>query len=229
MTAFSPICCRPQPAPSGSVPAVRAGVWFIVAAAAAVVDWIAVAAGRKPLEYAAKPATLLALIAAALAVEGAEPARQAWFVGALICSLAGDVFLMLPSDRFVAGLASFLLGHLAYIAGFWVADPGGWPLAAGIVVVVVAAATLGGRILAGVRHRDHRLVGPVLAYMAVLSAMVALGIGSRIPLAAAGALLFYASDALIAWTRFVRPAPKGPLAIIVTYHLAQAALVASLA
>ena len=44
-----------------------------------------------------------------------------------------------------------------------------------------------------------------------------------------GAVLFYCSDALIAWRRFVRPKPWQPLVIIVTYHLAQAGLVLSLA
>jgi uncharacterized membrane protein YhhN len=46
---------------------------------------------------------------------------------------------------------------------------------------------------------------------------------------AVGAVLFYASDALIAWNRFVQPRPWMPLAIIVTYHVGQAALVLSLA
>jgi hypothetical protein len=36
------------------------------------------------------------------------------------------------------------------------------------------------------------------------------------------------SDSLIGWTRFVRAHSWGPLAIIVTYHLGQAALVVSL-
>ena len=36
----------------------------------------------------------------------------------LLCSLAGDIFLMLPKDRFLPGLISFFLAHLAYIAAF---------------------------------------------------------------------------------------------------------------
>ena len=45
---------------------------------------------------------------------------RAWFVAALVLSLAGDVFLMLPKDLFVFGLGAFLLGHLAYIVGLHV-------------------------------------------------------------------------------------------------------------
>jgi uncharacterized membrane protein YhhN len=36
----------------------------------------------------------------------------------LLFSLAGDVFLMLPSDRFIAGLVSSLFAHLFYIVAF---------------------------------------------------------------------------------------------------------------
>jgi uncharacterized membrane protein YhhN len=46
--------------------------------------------------------------------------------------------------------------------------------------------------------------------------------------AIAGAGLFYASDSLIGLARFVRPAPWGPVAVMVTYHAGQALLVASL-
>ena len=46
--------------------------------------------------------------------------------------------------------------------------------------------------------------------------------------APAGATLFYASDALIAWNKFVREHGWGRLAIIVTYHVGQILLVLSL-
>lgn len=37
---------------------------------------------------------------------------------ALVRGLAGDVFLLPQVDRFVEGLGSFLLGHLAYLVDF---------------------------------------------------------------------------------------------------------------
>ena len=43
-----------------------------------------------------------------------------------------------------------------------------------------------------------------------------------------GAALFVASDAMIAWDRFVAPFPAADLGIMVTYHLGQAGLVLSL-
>jgi len=51
-------------------------------------------------------------------------ARQEWtvyksmIIAGLICSLAGDVFLMMPSDRFLLGLTAFLAAHLCYIGAF---------------------------------------------------------------------------------------------------------------
>ena len=43
---------------------------------------------------------------------------RALLLGALLFSLGGDVFLMLPGDYFIPGLASFLVAHVFYIALF---------------------------------------------------------------------------------------------------------------
>lgn len=207
-----------------------AASWVLVALAgvAAVVDWVAVAAPAKRLEYVAKPATLVLLVAWALTLEPVDGAVRTWFVIALLWCLAGDVFLMLPG-RFVLGLAAFLVGHVAYVVGFVVGGLRTAWLVAGVVVVAVALLTVGGRVLRAVASGPRRaLIAPVAAYMAVISAMVATAVGSAVPLAAAGAALFYASDAMIAEREFVEPRPWLPLAIIVTYHLGQAGLVGSL-
>ena len=58
--------------------------------------------------------------------------------------------------------------------------------------------------------------------------MLATAIGAGGAAAIAGAGLFFVSDAVIGETRFVRPRPWGPVAVIVTYHLALAGLVFSL-
>ena len=198
-------------------------------------DWGAVVRRTKGLEYLCKPATMVALVVAALALDPTNGAQRGWFVAAFVLSIAGDVFLMLPErplgpvDTFVAGLASFLLGHVAFIAGLWVAGVEGPRLAAGAVLVVVLMLTLGRRITTGVRAGpDPSLVVAVTAYMVVISAMVASAIGTGVALAIVGSLLFYCSDALIAWNRFIEARRRGPLAIIVTYHAAQAGLLLAL-
>ena len=92
-------------------------------------------------------------------------------------------------------------------------------------MVAVAFVLVGARIVAGVRRTEPALAAPVLAYMGVISAMVVCAIGTAAPLAIAGAGLFYASDALIGWGRFVESRPWGDLAVMVTYHLGQVLLV----
>jgi uncharacterized membrane protein YhhN len=56
--------------------------------------------------------------------------------------------------------------------------------------------------------------------------VLALNVGS-LP-AGLGAVLFLASDTLLAWNRFLRPIPTGPLWVHITYHAAQGLLVLSL-
>lgn len=205
-----------------------------LALVAAAGNWIAVERGPKALEYVCKPLTLALLVACALALDPADDGVRTWFVVALVLCLLGDVFLMLPQDRFVPGLASFLLGHLAYVGGFLADGMVASRLGIGILVVALAIGVIGMTILRHVRAgADPALAGPVTAYMLVISAMVACAVGVGRPLAIVGAGLFYASDSLIAWNRFVSPDGSGPtahprLAIMTTYHLAQVLLVLSL-
>ncbi len=201
------------------------GATLVVAA----LDWFAVARDDRRLEYVMKPLTMVALIGVALALEDVDGTARTWFVVALAFSLAGDVFLMLPSDQFVPGLASFLLGHIAYIVGLQSLDTSTMGFVIGLVVVLVALPVLGLRIAKAVRSGDEpALLGPVVAYMAVISAMVVSASATGNPAAIAGAVSFYASDALIAWTRFIQDFSWGRVAIMVTYHLAQVGLVLSL-
>jgi uncharacterized membrane protein YhhN len=202
---------------------------LVLAGVLAVGDWLAVARGSKPVEYLCKPGTLAALVGVALALDPAESDVRAWFVLALALSLAGDVFLMLPRDLFVAGLTSFLLAHLAYVVGLDLHGGSAGELALAAVPVAVVGAVLATRILRAVVAGGHReLIGPLVAYVLVISAMVTSALASGSIWAAVGAVLFFGSDALIAETRFVRPHRGAPVAIMVTYHLGQAGLVLSL-
>jgi uncharacterized membrane protein YhhN len=197
---------------------------IFVAAAFAVADWVAVAQRRKRLEYVAKPATLAALVGVALLLDPASSDMRAWVVVALVFSLLGDVFLMLPSDQFVFGLGSFLLAHVAYVVAFRSFDL--WAAAVvGVLIVLIARPIL----RAVWRGDDPSLRVPVVVYIAAIGAMVIAALSTGEWLAGVGALSFMASDATIAWNRFVAPRPWMPLFIIVTYHLGQAGLVLSLA
>lgn len=205
-------------------------VFFTLAGATAVVDWWAVAGRRRSLEYVAKPSVMVWLIGAAISIDSGVGSATRWmFVLALVFGLAGDIFLMLERERFLAGLAAFFLCHVAYTAGLGATSrltAGG--LAAGAAIVTVAGLVLGPRIVRSVRTSHPDLLAPVVGYIVIISAMVAAAFGTAVPLAAAGASLFYTSDATLAWNRFVAPHRLAPLAVIVLYHGGQSLLVASL-
>lgn len=137
----------------------------------------------------------------------------------------------LPSwfDAFALGLAAFLLAHLNYIAGFRVGGPGLDRVALALLAVAVIAVPLGTLISrALVARGEQQLRLPVVAYIAVLSAMTASAVATGSLLASAGAWSFVASDATLAWDRFITPLRWGPTVVAVTYHLAQGLLVVSL-
>ena len=207
-----------------------ATVALVAAAVFAIGDWWSRwRGGGTTLEYVCKPATLVALIVVAIALDPASgnEDRQAWFVAALVFSLAGDVFLMLPSDRFVAGLAAFLVAHVCYVIGFWTDPPSVAALAISAVIVAAAIVPLARRILRALGD-ERSLRGPVATYIVVIAAMVVSALASGNWVAAAGAILFATSDSMIAWNRFVRPFAAASVAIMVTYHLGQGLLVLSL-
>lgn len=201
-----------------------------VAVVAAAVDWWCVGTqGPSTVRYVSKPLALVGLIGVAATVDpGVSSAVRAWMVVGLVLSLGGDVFLLSDQARwFIAGLVSFLLGHLAYVVAMVQAFDSAALLALGVVVVLVAVATVGRRVVSGVAAGDDaEMRVPVIAYLAVISTMVVCSFGTAAPWAMLGALLFYASDATLAWNRFLEPRRWGPLAVMVTYHLGQAGLVA---
>jgi len=206
--------------------------WVLLVAVVlvAALDWFAVGTDRRRLEYAAKPLTMAALIALALSLDVSQPSVRAAVLVALVLCLVGDVALLLPGeDWFVVGLGAFLVAHLVYVVSFWWRGIGVQGLLVGLVMVGVAVAVLGRRIVSAVARGPQRaLTAPVVGYIGVISAMVATAVGTGEAAAVAGAILFYCSDALIAWTRFIRDLPHGRLAVMITYHLAQILLVLSL-
>lgn len=201
---------------------------FVVAGGFALGDWVSRVRDQRTLEYVCKPATLVALIGAAVALDPQSGAVRSWFVAALVCSFAGDVLLMLPTDRFVAGLGAFLVGHLAYLGGFVAAGIETPAAALGAVGVAAVFGPIGFRIVRGARRADASAAPPVAVYIVIISLMITASIGSGSALAAVGAVTFAASDAMIGWTRFVAPIRNASLLIMVTYHVAQALLVLSL-
>jgi uncharacterized membrane protein YhhN len=189
---------------------------------AAAIDWWSVQAGNDRLEQFAKPAVMLALIASVVAAD-MTGWSLVWLLTALVLGLAGDVLLLPSLDRFVEGLAAFLLGHLAYAALGFTLGTRTWWLILGLVLATVLVWTVGTRISDAVQGTDH--FAPVVAYVLAIGLGAAVLVGTGRWLLLVGAVLFTTSDALLGWGRFVGEAPGDRLAVHVTYHLGQTALV----
>jgi len=196
---------------------------FALAAVAALADWYAVERENTRIEYVAKPATTALLLAAAMA-----GGATGWGVAALAFCLAGDIFLMLPQDLFVPGLASFLVGHVLFIAAFIAARGDDPRLGFTIPLALFAVALSAGPVLRGAIAEDARLRVPVLAYMIVIATILGMSGLPGSGVAVAGAATFVLSDSILARNRFVAPIPHGRLATMVTYHAALALIVLSL-
>jgi uncharacterized membrane protein YhhN len=204
--------------------------WALFAATGlvAVADWSAVATSRRRLEYAAKPAVMAGLIAVAAALQPVSQVERLFFVAALVLGLLSDIFLMLPRDMFLAGLVAAFVEHVAYIAGFRTRDFHVGPLVVALAVALVSVAVLMPAVYRALRKAHPLLVAPVIAYLAVFVVMVGSAGGTGSGIALAGALLFFYSDALLAWNRFVKPVGWGRFVNIIVYHSGQALLVLSL-
>ncbi|MGG5257417.1 lysoplasmalogenase family protein [Phycicoccus avicenniae] len=198
----------------------------VVAAAA---DWWAVATRRPAVERWAKPTVMVGLLGVALALGDGHPVLP-WVLVALALGLVGDVLLLEDTPtRFLGGLAAFLLGHLAWVVTF-VGIGLDRPALAGVgAVLVVAALVVGRRILpAAWRDGGAALAAPVALYMAVIAAMALTGWATGHLLVGLGASLFVVSDTVLALRKFVAERPWHALAVITTYHLAQALLLVGL-
>lgn len=199
-------------------------VLSVVAALTALANWQAHRAANVRLNWWTKPVVSGALLAIALVGHGAHDGARVWWVVALLGCLAGDVLLMLPSDQFVAGLAAFLVGHVAFIVGLTRlrSVPGhatnGVRLALGVAAVVAGWGLVAPRVLAAVRRRHRPLLVPVAAYIVTISATVLVASSWGGWWGLGGALLFFVSDSMLAWNRFVHASRPLAVAVIVTYH-----------
>ena len=179
--------------------------------------------GNRRRVYLFKPLTVLCIIAVALVFPGPWGRYRIAILAGLLCSLAGDIFLMLPRDRFLAGVAAFLAAHVAYIVAF----TAGMSLGARPALLLPWLA-IGGTMLGLLWARLGKMRVPVTVYVAVIVLMawqattraVTLGTTPAL-LAALGAALFVLSDGTLALNRFRRPFRAAQAIILPTYFAAQ--------
>jgi uncharacterized membrane protein YhhN len=180
-----------------------------------------------PGKLATKPLLSALFVVVAWRSAWPVPGLAHWVMVGLILSWIGDCFLIFYArPLFLAGLLAFLSGHICYAVGFL----GHGTMPPWVVAGVALAAAVSIKIFFRLRPHLGPMTGPVIAYIAVITAMVAgaltLFAAVRYPTAArwlvlSGAVLFYASDVLVARDRFVAPGFVNRLYGLPLYYLAQ--------
>lgn len=146
-----------------------------------------------------------------LALLAFEQGGPTLLVAGLALGALGDAMLAQEGERpFLAGLASFLAAHLAYAALFAgagdvsaLAEP---QRALGAFAMVLFAAGLLARLW---RAPEPTMRAPVAAYAAAILAMGISALTLPVPPVILGAMLFIASDGVLAVERFLLP-PASP-------------------
>lgn len=205
-------------------------------AALAYWRWFAAVESKGPLGVMVKTASTGFLALAFLAV--APGGDWVWLIGlGLALGALGDLCLALKGKRwFLAGVAAFGLGHLAYAGGFLLrAQALGFDgLSGGEVVLLLVLGALLGSTEVWLSPRTGSLRGPVRAYVGLIGLMglaaLLLPAGPGQLLLRLGAICFIASDLMLALQLFVArdPAQHRRLALSLwpVYWIAQA-LIAS--
>ncbi|QOF71299.1 lysoplasmalogenase [Aminobacter sp. SR38] len=179
------------------------------------------------LHYLTKPTATLLLLVAVLRGMDSRTYGLPIAIG-LGFAAAGDFFLMLPGDYFLAGLVCFLLTHCAYI----------WALTrdskfAGNIGIFALFAALAAAVFAGLwSYLPSPMRIPVAIYALVLAAMAAQALSrdrqlagtpaqKAARLAALGGLFFMVSDTVLAYGRFRWNIPYNAIWVLGTYYAAQ--------
>ena len=212
-------------------------IWLILAFVFAALEALALWKQWHKLEYAAKPAVMVCLFLWLYFNTGLQ-GLTLWFGIGILFSLAGDVLLMISLDRmFIFGLIAFLFAHVAYIFGFRneLMSISAWSLFL-LVILAISAVRVMRRIVTAIRAKGQtRLVVPVIVYSAVITVMLYAAMttlsnpewkaGASL-FVSLGAFLFYISDLILAWNKFVSPIQNGRIFNIAAYHLGQIGLIA---
>ena len=198
-------------------------VLSVLAAASGAIEIAAQYLGPRTIVYIFKPLTMVFIIGIALIRASKRDSYRYLIVAGLCFSLAGDIFLMLPSDQFVFGLVSFLVAHILYIGAFRTRPTSLLSILFGLACVAYGFVMLW---FLFPNLGDMKL--PVLIYVAVVLLMAWQALcrwaeerSRGAALAAIGAILFVASDSMIAIDRFNGRFRLAGALIMTTYFAAQ--------
>jgi uncharacterized membrane protein YhhN len=206
-------------------------VLFRLTIGMALLDWIATWREWRNVRWLSKPGALLLLIAWFTQIGGWQGILLLFGL-ALIFSLFGDILLHMPERFFVPGIGAFFIAQCFYIAAFNSQPLAlNWEAALPLVAVAGIFSLVVRRIQSGMQANDDTgLLLPVTAYAVILSLMWLSAISTLFrpawqitpaALVALGAGLFFLSDTMIAYNRFVRPFPHRDILVMTTYHIGQ--------
>lgn len=196
----------------------------------AITDVYAVITQNKNLEMIFKP-LLMTTLAVVYLVSVEKPSF--WVLSALFFSFWGDVFLLNKEKFFVFGLASFLLAHVIYIK--IVTDLLHKELTTKMITSAIPFVVLFIGLLSLIYVNLGEMLVPVIVYGITISTFgtAALlhyrqGKSTSSSWLLLGAILFIASDSLIALNNFYTPKRLFDISIIVLYIVAQYLIVKAL-
>ena len=175
-------------------------------------------------QFLVKVAPIVVLIA--IAASQLEGKPRSLIVAALIASGIGDIFLALTIENgFIFGLGAFLIAQMIYSFTFIrhrTSEPVSTfrkTLAGLITIYAISMAVY-------ILPDTGEMLIPVTIYLAVISIMgLSAIVGGLHPIAVLGALSFVASDSALALGMFKTPLPYSSFVVMITYYLAQFAIV----
>jgi uncharacterized membrane protein YhhN len=214
-------------------------VWLILAIMAAALESIAIQKNIRRLELFAKPAVMVFLFIWLFASTGLQ-GNALWFGLGILFSLAGDILLISSSDRiFMLGLGAFLLTHILYLVGFreQLFNVTTWSFILFFVIYLGGVRLL--RLIVNTMRTKGQsgAVFLVTVYGLVISLMLFAAMSTLFDpawkagaalLVGIGAFLFYSSDLILAWIKFVSPINNGRILNIITYYVGQIGLIAGI-
>jgi uncharacterized membrane protein YhhN len=175
--------------------------------------------------YISKPlTTTLILVPVLILIPDSTTAYIPLIAGGLLFALIGDILLMLPESRFVLGIGSFAATHALYLAAF--ISAAGLALVNPSTILLILFTVIMTRLLWPGLRKSLQI--PVLAYVVLITIMTIQAIGAAVQsegiglaIAAAGAILFLASDSMLAINRFRVPFRSAQALVLSTYWLGQ--------
>ncbi len=194
---------------------------FIVVA---LLDILGIVLDKHYLRLFFKPLILPSLL---LMYTLASSQKNTWYVGALILSFLGDVFLLFNGKQyFMLGLGAFLLAHLCFIK---------------VVLQKMGKASLNNLLLSFIIFfgflfcllfvlKGHlgAMQIPVMVYGVIITSFGALSLTNYLQnktkaalVLLIGALVFISSDSMLALNKFYMPKEFLNLMVMVTYIVAQ--------